>query len=69
MVYCKSVHFHGFEQARSHGKCYEMSSFSESKAKKLAKEAGTVNKREHEVSNNRWMLIFPFYIMELFIAV
>ncbi|XP_030283756.1 1-phosphatidylinositol 4,5-bisphosphate phosphodiesterase delta-4 isoform X2 [Sparus aurata] len=40
VVYCKSVHFHGFEQARSHGKCYEMSSFSESKAKKLAKEAG-----------------------------
>ncbi|XP_073329643.1 1-phosphatidylinositol 4,5-bisphosphate phosphodiesterase delta-4 [Pagrus major] len=40
VVYCKSVHFHGFEHARSHGKCYEMSSFSESKAKKLAKEAG-----------------------------
>uniref|UniRef100_A0A8C4IB55 Phosphoinositide phospholipase C n=1 Tax=Dicentrarchus labrax TaxID=13489 RepID=A0A8C4IB55_DICLA len=41
VVYCKSVHFHGFEHARLHGKCYEMSSFSESKAKKLAKEAGT----------------------------
>uniref|UniRef100_A0A3B5AID1 Phosphoinositide phospholipase C n=1 Tax=Stegastes partitus TaxID=144197 RepID=A0A3B5AID1_9TELE len=41
VVYCKSVHFHGFEHARSHAKCYEMSSFSESKAKKLAKEAGT----------------------------
>ncbi|KAM8749255.1 1-phosphatidylinositol 4,5-bisphosphate phosphodiesterase delta-4 isoform 1-T1 [Acanthopagrus schlegelii] len=40
VVYCKSVHFHGFEHARSHGKCYEISSFSESKAKKLAKEAG-----------------------------
>uniref|UniRef100_A0A8C4IB68 Phosphoinositide phospholipase C n=1 Tax=Dicentrarchus labrax TaxID=13489 RepID=A0A8C4IB68_DICLA len=35
VVYCKSVHFHGFEHARLHGKCYEMSSFSESKAKKL----------------------------------
>uniref|UniRef100_A0A671U5Q7 Phosphoinositide phospholipase C n=1 Tax=Sparus aurata TaxID=8175 RepID=A0A671U5Q7_SPAAU len=46
VVYCKSVHFHGFEQARSHGKCYEMSSFSESKAKKLAKEAGTYNSRQ-----------------------
>lgn len=41
VVYCKSVHFHGFKESRSHGKCYEMSSFSESKAKKLAKEAGT----------------------------
>ncbi|XP_040912965.1 1-phosphatidylinositol 4,5-bisphosphate phosphodiesterase delta-4 [Toxotes jaculatrix] len=41
VVYCKSVHFHGFESAGLHGKCYEMSSFSESKAKRLAKEAGT----------------------------
>ncbi|XP_033474146.1 1-phosphatidylinositol 4,5-bisphosphate phosphodiesterase delta-4 isoform X1 [Epinephelus lanceolatus] len=41
VVYCKSVHFHGFEHARSHAKCYEMSSFSESKAKRLAKDAGT----------------------------
>ncbi|XP_070693884.1 1-phosphatidylinositol 4,5-bisphosphate phosphodiesterase delta-4 [Pempheris klunzingeri] len=41
VVYCKSVHFHGFENARSQAKCYEMSSFSESKAKRLAKEAGT----------------------------
>ncbi|XP_041806200.1 1-phosphatidylinositol 4,5-bisphosphate phosphodiesterase delta-4 [Chelmon rostratus] len=41
VVYCKSVHFHGFEHARLHGKCYEMSSFSESKAKRLTKEAGT----------------------------
>jgi len=40
VVYCKSVHFHGFERARSHAKCYEMSSFSESKAKRLAKDAG-----------------------------
>ncbi|XP_040003674.1 1-phosphatidylinositol 4,5-bisphosphate phosphodiesterase delta-4 [Xiphias gladius] len=40
VVYCKSVHFHGFKHACLHGKCYEMSSFSESKAKRLAKEAG-----------------------------
>uniref|UniRef100_A0A1A7YRZ6 Phosphoinositide phospholipase C n=1 Tax=Iconisemion striatum TaxID=60296 RepID=A0A1A7YRZ6_9TELE len=40
VIYCKSVHFHSFEQARSSAKCYEMSSFSESKAKKLSKEAG-----------------------------
>lgn len=45
VVYCKSVHFHGFEHARLHAKCYEMSSFSESKAKRLAKEAGTINTR------------------------
>ncbi|GAA6219726.1 1-phosphatidylinositol 4,5-bisphosphate phosphodiesterase delta-4 [Lates japonicus] len=41
VVYCKSLHFHGFEHARLHAKCYEMSSFSESKAKRLTKEAGT----------------------------
>ncbi|KAJ4918285.1 hypothetical protein JOQ06_000176 [Pogonophryne albipinna] len=41
VVYCKSVHFHGFEYARSYGKCSEMSSFSESKAKRLAKDTGT----------------------------
>ncbi|KAM4608994.1 1-phosphatidylinositol 4,5-bisphosphate phosphodiesterase delta-4 [Polymixia lowei] len=40
VVYCKSVHFHGFEHARLHSKCYEMSSFSESKARKLIKDAG-----------------------------
>lgn len=41
VVYCKSVHFHGFEHSRLNAKCYEMSSFSESKAKKLAKDAAT----------------------------
>ncbi|XP_034549331.1 1-phosphatidylinositol 4,5-bisphosphate phosphodiesterase delta-4 [Notolabrus celidotus] len=41
VVYCKSVHFHNFEHSRSHAKCYEMSSFSESKAKKLAKDTAT----------------------------
>lgn len=41
VVYCKSVHFHGFEHARANGKCYEMSSFSESKVKKLAKESAS----------------------------
>lgn len=42
VVYCKSVHFHSFKESRSHGKCYEMSSFAENKAKKLAKEEGFV---------------------------
>uniref|UniRef100_A0A4W5P1T5 Phosphoinositide phospholipase C n=1 Tax=Hucho hucho TaxID=62062 RepID=A0A4W5P1T5_9TELE len=41
VVYCKSVHFHSFEYSRLHSKCYEMSSFSESKARKLAKDTGT----------------------------
>ncbi|XP_041663577.1 1-phosphatidylinositol 4,5-bisphosphate phosphodiesterase delta-4 [Cheilinus undulatus] len=41
VVYCKSVHFHSFEHSRLNAKCYEMSSFSESKAKKLAKDAAT----------------------------
>ncbi|XP_070999721.1 1-phosphatidylinositol 4,5-bisphosphate phosphodiesterase delta-4-like [Oncorhynchus clarkii lewisi] len=40
VVYCKSVHFHSFEYSRLHSKCYEMSSFSESKARKLAKDTG-----------------------------
>ncbi|CAL8341197.1 unnamed protein product [Boreogadus saida] len=40
VVYCKSVHFRGFQHAQSHYKCDEMSSLSESKARKLAKEAG-----------------------------
>ncbi|KAJ0070554.1 hypothetical protein NL108_015871, partial [Boleophthalmus pectinirostris] len=40
VVYCRSVHFHGFEHASAQGKCTEMSSFSESKVKKLAKESG-----------------------------
>uniref|UniRef100_A0A8C6TGP2 Phosphoinositide phospholipase C n=1 Tax=Neogobius melanostomus TaxID=47308 RepID=A0A8C6TGP2_9GOBI len=38
VLYCKSVPFHGFEPARASGKCYEMSSFSESKVKKLTKD-------------------------------
>ncbi|XP_061782566.1 1-phosphatidylinositol 4,5-bisphosphate phosphodiesterase delta-4-like isoform X2 [Nerophis lumbriciformis] len=41
VVYCKSVHFHGFKSAPLNSKYNEMSSFSESKAKRLAKEAGS----------------------------
>lgn len=40
VVYCKSVHFRGFKSSPLHAKYNEMSSFSESKAKRLAKEAG-----------------------------
>ncbi|XP_057707966.1 1-phosphatidylinositol 4,5-bisphosphate phosphodiesterase delta-4 isoform X2 [Corythoichthys intestinalis] len=40
VVYCRSVHFRGFKGNPLQSKCNEMSSFSESKAKRLAKEAG-----------------------------
>ncbi|KAM3866434.1 1-phosphatidylinositol 4,5-bisphosphate phosphodiesterase delta-1-like [Diretmus argenteus] len=39
VVYCKSVHFHGFEDARQNLSFYEMSSFKEGKALKLAEES------------------------------
>ncbi|KFQ88954.1 1-phosphatidylinositol 4,5-bisphosphate phosphodiesterase delta-1, partial [Phoenicopterus ruber ruber] len=41
VVYCKSVHFNGFEDPSHPRAFYEMSSFSESKALKLAQESGT----------------------------
>lgn len=40
VIYCKSVHFHGFEDARKNLSFYEMSSFKEGKAVKLAEESG-----------------------------
>ncbi|XP_068459473.1 1-phosphatidylinositol 4,5-bisphosphate phosphodiesterase delta-1-like isoform X2 [Clinocottus analis] len=39
VVYCKSVHFHSFEDARQNLSFYEMSSFKESKALALAEES------------------------------
>ncbi|XP_053716684.1 1-phosphatidylinositol 4,5-bisphosphate phosphodiesterase delta-1a isoform X1 [Synchiropus splendidus] len=41
VIYCKSVHFHGFEHARESLSFYEMSSFKESKAFNLANSSGT----------------------------
>ncbi|XP_056287426.1 1-phosphatidylinositol 4,5-bisphosphate phosphodiesterase delta-4 isoform X2 [Pseudoliparis swirei] len=41
VVYCKSVHFSNFKQARIHSKFYEVASFTESKARKHLREAGT----------------------------
>ncbi|KAM9844922.1 1-phosphatidylinositol 4,5-bisphosphate phosphodiesterase delta-1-like [Aulostomus maculatus] len=38
VIYCKSVHFHGFEDARQNLSFYEMSSFKEGKAMTLAEE-------------------------------
>lgn len=40
VIYCKSVHFSGFEDARKNLSFYEMSSFKEGKAVKLAEESG-----------------------------
>ncbi|XP_042370526.1 1-phosphatidylinositol 4,5-bisphosphate phosphodiesterase delta-1-like, partial [Plectropomus leopardus] len=39
VVYCKSVHFHGFEHARKNLSFYEMSSFTEGTAVELAEES------------------------------
>ncbi|KAM8967174.1 1-phosphatidylinositol 4,5-bisphosphate phosphodiesterase delta-1 [Pelodytes ibericus] len=41
VIYCKSVHFKGFDYASEHQSFYEMSSLTESKAMKLAGESGT----------------------------
>lgn len=47
---CQAVHFHGFEEAKINGKCYQMSSFSEMKAENLikgnAKDFVTYNARQ-----------------------
>lgn len=40
VIYCKSVHFHGFEDARKNQSFYEMSSFKEGEAMRLAEESG-----------------------------
>ncbi len=40
VIYCKSVHFNGFKDARDNLSFYEMSSFKEGKAVKLAEESG-----------------------------
>ncbi|XP_041964555.1 1-phosphatidylinositol 4,5-bisphosphate phosphodiesterase delta-1b isoform X1 [Alosa sapidissima] len=45
VIYCKSVHFHGFEDAQKNLGFYEMSSFKEGKADKLAEE--TANQYIH----------------------
>lgn len=36
--YCKAVHFYDFAKSKNEGKCHEMSSFGESKTKKIVKE-------------------------------
>ncbi|KAH0621242.1 hypothetical protein JD844_022327 [Phrynosoma platyrhinos] len=56
IIYCKSVPFCSFQHSRSHYKPYEMSSFAESKTRKLIREAGN-----DFVRHNAWQLtrIFP----------
>ncbi|XP_025026521.1 1-phosphatidylinositol 4,5-bisphosphate phosphodiesterase delta-4, partial [Python bivittatus] len=56
IIYCKSVPFCSFQHSCSHYKSYEMSSFTESKARKLIREAGN-----DFVRHNTWQLtrIFP----------
>ncbi|XP_060119277.1 1-phosphatidylinositol 4,5-bisphosphate phosphodiesterase delta-4 [Heteronotia binoei] len=56
IIYCKSVPFSSFQYSRTHYKPYEMSSFTESKARKLIREAGN-----DFVRHNAWQLtrIYP----------
>ncbi|XP_057192507.1 1-phosphatidylinositol 4,5-bisphosphate phosphodiesterase delta-4 [Triplophysa rosa] len=56
LVFCKSVHFHGFEHSSISSKPYEMSSFSESKVRKYSKEAG----RDFVLHNTRQLTrVYP----------
>lgn len=48
VVYCKSVHFNGFEDAKKNLSFYEMSSYKEGKAVKLAEESGEPDVAERE---------------------
>ncbi|XP_062823381.1 1-phosphatidylinositol 4,5-bisphosphate phosphodiesterase delta-4 isoform X1 [Anolis carolinensis] len=56
IIYCKSVPFFSFQHSRSHYKPYEMSSFAESKTRKLIRDAGN-----DFVRHNAWQLtrVFP----------
>ncbi|XP_006867927.1 PREDICTED: 1-phosphatidylinositol 4,5-bisphosphate phosphodiesterase delta-4 [Chrysochloris asiatica] len=56
VVYLKSVPFHNFNHSREHYRFYETSSFSETKAKNLVKEAGN-----EFVQHNTWQLsrVYP----------
>ncbi|NXG58800.1 PLCD4 phosphodiesterase, partial [Hemiprocne comata] len=56
VVYCKSVSFRGFQEARSHSRPSEISSLSEAKARKLIRDVGN-----EFVRHNTWQLtrIYP----------
>ncbi|XP_078085245.1 1-phosphatidylinositol 4,5-bisphosphate phosphodiesterase delta-4-like [Mustelus asterias] len=56
VIYCKSVHFNSFKHSRTHYKFYEISSFTESKARKLIRESAN-----EFVRHNAWQLtrVYP----------
>ncbi|NXL56014.1 PLCD4 phosphodiesterase, partial [Chordeiles acutipennis] len=56
VIYCKTVSFRGFQEARSHSRPFEISSLAESKARKLIRDAGN-----EFVHHNTWQLtrIYP----------
>ncbi|NXX21184.1 PLCD4 phosphodiesterase, partial [Podargus strigoides] len=56
VVYCKSVSFRGFQEARSHSRPSEISSLAEAKARKLIRDMGN-----EFVRHNTWQLtrIYP----------
>lgn len=51
VIYCKSVHFNGFEHARDNQAFYEMSSFKESKAFSLADTSGEHHSTKQELDS------------------
>ncbi|XP_044076729.1 1-phosphatidylinositol 4,5-bisphosphate phosphodiesterase delta-1b isoform X4 [Siniperca chuatsi] len=52
VIYCKSVHFHSFDDARQNQSFYEMSSFKEGKAMELAEESANayIRHNAHKLS-------------------
>ncbi|MEQ2202536.1 hypothetical protein XENOCAPTIV_005653, partial [Xenoophorus captivus] len=52
VIYCKSVHFSGFEHSRDNQAFYEMSSFKESKALNLSETSDNDIKETHYIKNN-----------------
>ncbi|XP_066573017.1 1-phosphatidylinositol 4,5-bisphosphate phosphodiesterase delta-1a isoform X2 [Amia ocellicauda] len=56
VIYCKSVHFSGFENAMKNQSFYEMSSFKEGKAIKLAQDSGNAFVRHN---NKQLSRIYP----------
>ncbi|XP_078408839.1 1-phosphatidylinositol 4,5-bisphosphate phosphodiesterase delta-4-like isoform X2 [Cetorhinus maximus] len=56
VIYCKSVHFNSFKHSRTHYKFYEISSFTESKARKQIRESAN-----EFVRHNAWQLtrVYP----------
>ncbi|XP_005991823.1 1-phosphatidylinositol 4,5-bisphosphate phosphodiesterase delta-4 [Latimeria chalumnae] len=56
VIYCRNVQFSSFKHSQLHYKSYEISSFTESKARKLIREAGN-----EFVAHNAWQLsrVYP----------